>query len=139
MRAILSVLLVLAGPAAASADEQLENAAKDFVTLCTSCHGPSGTGDGPMAKNLRKSVPDLTQISARNGGSFPEDMVFETIAGLGMPDAHGTRDMPVWGDLFVSAEIGNSTKLEDAMKASDHAAKRIVGLVRYLEQIQAKP
>jgi hypothetical protein len=56
-----------------------------------------------------------------------------------MPNSHGTRDMPVWGDLFVSAELGSSVKLEDAMKASDTATKRIVGLLRYIESIQAKP
>lgn len=139
MRAIILGLLVLASGTPAKADEQLKVAAKDFVTLCTPCHGAAAKGDGPLAPNLRKKVPDLTAIAMKNGGVFPEDAVFDTIAGLGMPDSHGTRDMPVWGDLFVSAELGNSVKLEDAMKASDTATKRIVGLLRYIKSIQAKP
>ncbi len=139
MRPFAVALLIFAAVPGAHAGEQTETAAKDFITLCTNCHGVSGTGDGPMAKSLRHKVSDLTRISARNGGVFPEDHVFETIAGLSMPDAHGNREMPVWGDLFVTAEIGASTKLEDAMKASDHAAQRIVGLVRYIEQMQVKP
>ena len=49
------------------------------------------------------------------------------------------HSMPVWGDLFVSVELGNSVKLEDAITALDTATKRIVGLFRYVESIQTKP
>jgi hypothetical protein len=44
--------------------------------------------------------------------------------------------MPSWGDVFVSEGVGKSTKLEDAVKASDEASRRIAGLVRYVESIQ---
>jgi mono/diheme cytochrome c family protein len=104
--------------------------------LCAPCHGANAKGDGPQAANLKKKPADLTLVTARYG-RFPEDRVFETIAGLDMPEGHGTREMPSWGDVFVSEGVGSSTKIEDAMKASDEASRRIAGLMRYIESIQA--
>lgn len=133
--AAAGLVAALCGPAAA-ADEVAEGR-KDFELLCSPCHGADGTGHGPAASGLKTPPADLTHIAKRHGGTFPEQMIFETIAGLDMPDAHGTRDMPVWGDVFVSEAVGDSVKLEDALKASDKAARRIDNLVRYLESIQA--
>lgn len=135
MRALLALLL-LAGPAAA--DEALQQGRADFLHLCAPCHGESGKGDGPQVSHLQKKPADLTLITQRYG-RFPEDRVFETIAGIDMPEGHGTREMPSWGDVFISEEIGSSTKIEDAMKASDEASRRIAGLMQYIESIQAAP
>lgn len=135
MRALLALVLI-AGPALA--DEALEQGKADFVQLCAPCHGADARGDGPQVSHLKKKPVDLTLISRRYG-RFPEDRVFETIAGIDMPEGHGTREMPYWGDVFISEDIANSTKLEDAMKAADDASRRIAGLMRYIESIQAKP
>lgn len=135
MRALLALVLI-ASPALA--DEALEQGKADFVQLCAPCHGADARGDGPQVSHLKKKPVDLTLISRRYG-RFPEDRVFETIAGIDMPEGHGTREMPSWGDVFVSEDIGNSTKLEDAMKAADDASRRIAGLMRYIESIQANP
>jgi hypothetical protein len=135
MRALLALLL-FAGPALA--DESLDQGRADFIHLCAPCHGESGKGDGPQVSHLQKKPADLTLITKRYG-RFPEDRVFETIAGIDMPEGHGTREMPSWGDVFISEEIGSSTKIEDAMKASDDASRRIAGLMQYIESIQAKP
>ena len=135
MRALLALLLV-ASPALA--DEALEQGKADFMQLCATCHGADGKGDGPQVSHLQKKPSDLTLITQRYG-RFPEDRVFETIAGIDMPEGHGTREMPSWGDVFINEDIGNSTKLEDAMKAADDASRRIAGLMRYIESIQAQP
>ena len=137
MRPLLAATLLLIS-APALADEALEQGKADFMQLCAPCHGASGKGDGPQAPQLKKKAADLTLITARYG-RFPEDRVFETIAGIDMPEGHGTRDMPSWGDVFVSEGVGNSTKLEDAMRASDDASRRIAGLMRYIESIQQGP
>lgn len=126
-------VIVTAGPALA--DETLDQGQADFLALCAPCHGADGKSGGPHAADLKKKPADLTSVRARYG-RFPEDRIFETIAGLDMPDGHGTRDMPVWGDVFVSEGVGKSTKIEDAVKASDDASRRIQGLVRYIESIQ---
>jgi mono/diheme cytochrome c family protein len=136
MRASLLALMLMAAPALA--DEALEQGRADFVELCAPCHGEAATGGGPKAAGLGKEPTDLTLITRRYG-RFPEDRVFETIAGIDMPEGHGTREMPSWGDVFISEGVGDSTRLEDAMRASDDASRRIAGLVRYIESIQAKP
>jgi mono/diheme cytochrome c family protein len=135
MRALLALLL-LAGPALA--DDALDQGRADFIHLCAPCHGESGKGDGPQVSHLQKKPVDLTLITQRYG-RFPEDRVFETIAGIDMPEGHGTREMPSWGDVFISEGIGASTKIEDAMKVSDDASRRIAGLMHYIESIQATP
>lgn len=132
--AALLFLTLLAAPALA--DAALEQGKADFGRLCAPCHGASGKGDGPQAAHLAKRPADLTAVT-RKYGTFPEQKVFETIAGLDMPEGHGTREMPIWGDVFVTEEVGKSTAVEDAMKASDDASRRIAGLVRYVQSIQA--
>ena len=147
MRLSVSILfasllgLAVAGkPACVQADEEaVEAGARDFAALCSPCHGADGRGHGPAGKGLKTPPADLTRIPSRHDGSFPADLIFETIAGLDMPGAHGTREMPVWGDVFVSEAVGDSVSLEDALKASDAATERITNLVRYLETIQTKP
>ena len=136
MTRVLLALLMLSAPALA--DEALEQGKADFMHLCAPCHGADAKGDGPQTAALKKKPADLTLVTAKYG-RFPEDRVFETIGGLDMPEGHGTRDMPSWGDVFVSEGVGSSTRLEDAVKASDDASRRIAGLVRYIESIQAGP
>ena len=129
----LLTLLLLATPALA--DEAMEQAKKDFGQLCAPCHGRDGMGNGTQAAHLSKKPADLTVVTQKYG-EFPAQKVFETIAGLDMPDGHGTRDMPIWGDVFVTEQVGKSTSVEEAMKASDEATQRIANLVRYVESIQ---
>jgi mono/diheme cytochrome c family protein len=71
-----------------------------FQFYCASCHGPRGTGDGPVATSLRTQPPDLTTIASRKG-YFPADDLRRFVAGAEpMPSAHGSREMPVWGPFF---------------------------------------
>jgi mono/diheme cytochrome c family protein len=71
-----------------------------FDSYCAVCHGKTGVGDGPAAKALTKAPADLTRISTRNGGTYPEVKVRRYIEGADEIAAHGTRDMPMWGELF---------------------------------------
>jgi mono/diheme cytochrome c family protein len=94
-----------------------------FASYCTPCHGKTGKGDGPAAAALKKAPADLTTLSARNGGKFPETRVKRYIEGLDEVSAHGSRDMPVWGPLF--RDLGRDT-----------AALRIEALSTYLKTLQ---
>ena len=94
-----------------------------FDTYCAVCHGKDGTGNGPAAKALVKAPADLSRISARNNGTFPDIRVRRYIEGLDEVPAHGTRDMPMWGDLFRSLN-------------RDTAQIRIAGLAEYLKSLQ---
>jgi mono/diheme cytochrome c family protein len=99
-----------------------------FGTYCATCHGISGRGNGPVAEQMRKTPPDLTKYTARNGGAFPIERLRQIIDGHGVA-AHGDREMPVWGDAFRSARGGLSP---EAVKA------RIDAIVRYLGAIQER-
>jgi mono/diheme cytochrome c family protein len=123
-----------AGDAAA-----LAVAAKDFAAYCAPCHGAGGKGNGPIAGRLNIAPANLTSISQRNGGSFPAADVYNKIEGLSMPQAHGRREMPIWGDVFVTQALGQTTSLADAKAATQRAKARIGALVDYLRSIQAAP
>ena len=73
-----------------------------FDNYCAVCHGKTAVGNGPAASALAKAPADLTKIAARNGGTYPEVKVKRYIEGLDEVAAHGSRDMPMWGDLFRS-------------------------------------
>jgi mono/diheme cytochrome c family protein len=96
-----------------------------FRTYCATCHGATGRGNGPLADQLRRMPPDLTQFTRRNGGTFPGERVHRIVDGRDVP-SHGDREMPVWGDIF---KLGSSSA---AVKA------RIDAIVRYLAGIQER-
>ena len=110
---------------------------QDFRFHCAACHGADGKGDGPVARALKIQPPDLTRIAERNGSTFPEGAVFETIAGADMPRSHGTREMPVWGDLFIGETLDQSVSVEEAQEAAAEATERIRRLVKYLQTMQS--
>lgn len=133
-----ALAMLLAGSHACCADPAQEKAREDFIALCAPCHGADGKGQGPKASGLASHPADLTRIAAKYG-AFPEDKVFATIAGLDMPEGHGTRAMPIWGDVFVTEGVGQGTTVADATRASDGASRRIAALVDYIASIQAPP
>jgi mono/diheme cytochrome c family protein len=72
-----------------------------FVTHCAQCHGADARGTGPMAEIIAIDTPDLTGLSARNGGAFPLEAVARQIDGRAPLLAHG-GDMPVFGPFLDS-------------------------------------
>lgn len=117
-------------------DADMPTVEQDFQFHCAACHGANGKGGGPVARVLKIQPPDLTRIAERNGGVFPEAVIFGTISGLDMPISHGTREMPVWGDLFIGETIAGSTSIEEAQEATAEVTDRIGRLVKYIETIQ---
>ena len=99
-----------------------------YREFCAVCHGTAGKGDGPAASALKAPPADLTLISSRNGGKFPELKVQHLINGeTEQPAAHGSKDMPVWGNVF--RHMGANPDL---------GSVRVYNLVKYIEQIQEK-
>jgi mono/diheme cytochrome c family protein len=96
-----------------------------FKMYCASCHGRDGKGNGPVAAALKVPPPDLTVLSRRQNGVFPEKHVEVIITGPGAVAAHGSDEMPVWGVIFR------------ALDSSDARAKaRIRNLVAHIRSIQ---
>lgn len=100
-----------------------------YQVFCSSCHGLTGRGDGPVAPLFRGGVPDLMHLAARNQGTFPAERVRSAIDGREEFIAHGVSNMPVWG--FEFNEGGSNARAERGR--SDEMIDRIV---RYLEEIQ---
>ena len=92
-----------------------------FDSYCAVCHGKTGVGNGPAAAALTKAPADLTKIGARNGGKFPEVRVKRYIEGLDEVAAHGSRDMPMWGELFRA--LNRDTAQLRIQALSDHLKK----------------
>ncbi|MFN0190925.1 MAG: c-type cytochrome [Aestuariivirga sp.] len=131
---ILAVALLGASPMQAADD--LAAVRKEFQALCSPCHGVSARGNGPAAPSLKTPPADLTQISKRYGGVFPKTLVYETIVGFNRPLAHGSYEMPVWGDVFIDEAVGDSLEIADARRSAAEAGRRVNALVAYLESIQ---
>lgn len=108
---------------------------REFESNCASCHGVSGRGGGPLVGFLSKSPPDLTQLAKNNSGVFPIARLYDVIEGGSVP-AHGTRDMPVWGqDYRIQAA---TYFMETPYDPEFYVRSRILALVEYLSRIQAK-
>ena len=126
--------MILASASVSLGEEAIGKA--EFMSNCAVCHGDDGKGNGPILDYLKDAPADLTQIAARNGGRFPFQDVFDTIADVDSNRAHGTSEMPVWGNRFnmeviaVEGEFGSSTSRMPS------ARSRILELVFYLATIQ---
>jgi hypothetical protein len=104
--------------------------AEIYQRFCSSCHGESAHGDGPVAATLSVMVPDLTQLYRRYGNRFPAQQLRETIDGRNLVIAHGARTMPVWGYEFWWEDGAD-------IEAEATARETIDKLVEYIRSIQA--
>jgi len=101
-----------------------------FKDYCAVCHGTSGTGDGPLAGNMKRRPPDLTVLAIQNGGVFPSEQVRKIIDGRDPVPGHGGPDMPVWGSAFRASTLGPS---------EEHVKAVIDALVKHIASRQKKP
>lgn len=100
-----------------------------YGAYCAVCHGRDGRGMGPAAPALKVAPPDLTVLSKKNGGKFPSQRV-STILRFGVnAPAHGTSEMPIWGNLLHTLHPGER---EGDMLVQ----QRIKNITDYLKQIQ---
>jgi len=99
-----------------------------YNSYCASCHGVDGKGDGPAAPALKAVPTNLTTLALKNGGKFPAAHVATEIQGGAMTPAHGSKEMPVWGPIFMT--IGGHSPAQVQL--------RIRNLTNYLESIQIK-
>ena len=96
--ALLAVGISMTFGAAQAQD--LDMGKSEFQSSCASCHGADGKGKGPVGALLKVPPPDLTMLARNNNGIFPTNAVYESISGLKTIPAHGTREMPIWGERF---------------------------------------
>ncbi|MDX1981188.1 MAG: c-type cytochrome [Bryobacteraceae bacterium] len=97
-----------------------------YRAYCSPCHGLQGKGDGPAAPALKKQPLDLSQLSRNNGGKFPAGRIQSALNEVGTA-AHGSREMPIWGDVFRAMEHDSAG-----------VAMRTMNLAKYIESLQQK-
>ena len=99
-----------------------------FKSYCAVCHGEDAKGNGPAASALKVPPTDLTTLTQKNGGKYPAMHVSSVVRGEADLPAHGTKDMPVWGPLFLRLSQGHEAEVQ----------QRVANLNQYIESIQAK-
>ena len=75
------------------------------------------------------AAANLRRLSERYGNPLPEKRIAQFIDGRAEVEAHGPRDMPVWGER-LSAEAAGDER---------HTRALIAKLVAYLQSIQTGP
>jgi mono/diheme cytochrome c family protein len=100
-----------------------------YTRYCASCHGLAADGHGPVAPVLRRSPSDLRRLAGRYGEPLVADGLARYIDGREQVAAHGSREMPVWGERFALPE-------PEASGRAPAVDSRIARIVAYLATIQ---
>ena len=138
MRSTLSIAAVLLLATGVSANGPgydpvlAELGAPLYLQYCAACHGREARGNGPAVVALVKRPADLTAIAARRAGTFPTGEIARFIDGRFDLPAHGSREMPVWGQHF-------GADVPDAGVGESIARGNIASLIEYLKSIQRPP
>jgi mono/diheme cytochrome c family protein len=107
---------------------------QEYQSHCAVCHGSSGKGDGPLAGILKKKIPDITMLRKNNKGVFPVQRVYDIIDGVKPVEGHGTRDMPVWGNVYMK----QAPAFVSPYAQAEFVTARILALIGYMDSLQAK-
>jgi hypothetical protein len=114
----------------------------EYLNSCALCHGATGKGDGPVIRSLIKAPPDLTKLSEANHGVFPFSHVYDVIDGRIQVMTHGTRDMPVWGEVYRREsgfrQNGVAPNFLSKEVAESIVRVRMLALIEYISTLQSK-
>ncbi|MFZ0481371.1 MAG: c-type cytochrome [Terriglobales bacterium] len=99
-----------------------------YKSYCAACHGTDGRGNGPAAEALKVPPSDLSALAKNNGGKYPALKVAAIIRGEEVLAAHGSKDMPIWGNLFWTMSGGHEAEVQ----------QRVANLNKYIESLQKK-
>jgi len=129
---VAAAACILVGRPAQAVKDSTISAGKSFYTqYCAKCHGPAGKGDGPAGKDMKPPPSDLTQLSKKNGGKFPYMDVLDILDGETPSPAHGSTEMPAWGQTFQS-DVGVESGAQAAVRG------KLMLITDYLRSIQQK-
>lgn len=115
-------------------EEVISAGAQTYYRFCSVCHGETAKGDGQFSENMKVAPPDLTTLTKSNNGVFPWIHLYSIIDGTNISKAHGSKEMPIWGDLF-NLNHWSSSNMENATTI---VHGRIFELLLYLNSIQVE-
>jgi|SRR5208282_4814957 len=141
-----AVAFALIIPATGAWSQNIDHGKFEYQDGCASCHGIDGKGAGPVSSQLKVLPADLTVLAKKNGGVFPLNSVYQTIDGRKIIAAHGTREMPIWGDRYSPDAIGelnvwprlNPSDIRPSIDPETIVRLRILAVIDYLNRIQEK-
>jgi mono/diheme cytochrome c family protein len=99
-----------------------------YKRYCAVCHGNDLKGNGPVSPEFKNPPADLTTLSQRHNGEFPQAYVEDILRNGVKKNAHGDTEMPIWGPIFGSTEATNPQLV----------TTRIVNLTNYIKSLQVK-
>lgn len=102
-----------------------------FAQNCAVCHGQDARGGGGGGvEGLSKTPPDLTRLTARNGGSFPGHEVRAVLEGYA---EGGQRWRHIAGFAALQSEDRKRARLDSARIRT---TPPLADLLVYLESVQ---
>jgi mono/diheme cytochrome c family protein len=132
--AIGLALLVLPGSVFA---DQTDIGKREYEANCAVCHGIEGKGDGPLAEFLKQPPTSLTRLRKDSEGIFPFERVYSVIDGTSETvQAHGPRDMPIWGDEYKAEVYERHGRYYGGMIVEGMINGRILALISYIDRLQ---
>jgi len=120
-----------------SAAQEKSLGSVEYEWNCKWCHAADRKGTSLFEQRSDIAMPDLTTLTQRHDGTFPEDYGKTVIAGSSARAWHTPGQMPAWG-LYYSLEsyLGNATRLEEWQ--TEYVEAKIAAVVKYLEGIQVE-
>ncbi len=142
--ALAAIAAITIGSGEQTLAEEFDPGKAEYQSSCAPCHGKDGKGNGPVSAGLKVPPPDLTFLAKQNNGVFPYSAVYEIIDGRKTVIAHGTREMPIWGDRYApepnKALIPRPSEnvLSRFLDPETVVRMRILAVIDYLNRIQEK-
>jgi mono/diheme cytochrome c family protein len=99
-----------------------------YREYCAVCHGVDGKGNGPAAAALKSPPSDLTTYAQRHQGRFSEMDLRTIIEGEKDVPAHGSKEMPIWGEVFRALTGGDRAERDLRMR----------NLIEHIRSMQVK-
>ena len=109
---------------------------REYEASCAACHGIQGRGDGPYKPYLTRSPSDLSTLAKSNRGVLPFNAIYEVVDGRRTPEGHGTRDMPIWGNVYRIAAAADY--MEVPYDPERYVRTRILALIEYIDRLQQR-
>ncbi len=140
------IVAVVIGLKSMARSEEIDAGKTEYQAGCAACHGIDGKGAGPVSSQVKVPPADLTVLAKKNNGVFPFDSVYQVIDGRKVIAAHGTRDMPIWGDRYTPDVTGTlgvwprsiPSDIRPSFDPETIVRLRILAVIDYLNRIQEK-